>query len=103
MENLPLEKDEENNFNKTGNVYEKKFNHFVLTIILILISDSFAQNSNSTAAPAPDFPPSYYDVVALFLIAIIITGFIAIVYYEGRKEVVRIKKQYRHLQDLDNI
>ncbi|HMN50110.1 MAG TPA: cbb3-type cytochrome c oxidase subunit 3 [Ignavibacteriaceae bacterium] len=24
MENLPLEKDEENNFNKTGNVYEKK-------------------------------------------------------------------------------
>lgn len=70
----------------------KKFNHFVLIIILILISDSFAQNSNSTAAPAPDFPPSYYDVVALFLIAIIITGFIAIVYYEGRKEVVRIKK-----------
>lgn len=70
----------------------KKFNHFVLIIILILISDSFAQNSNSTAAPAPDFPPSYYDVVALFLIAIIITGFIAIVYYEGRKEVVRVKK-----------
>lgn len=70
----------------------KKFNHFVLIIILILISDSFAQNSNSTAAPAPDFPPSYYDVVGLFLIAIIITGFIAIVYYEGRKEVVRVKK-----------
>ncbi len=70
----------------------KKFNHFVLIIILILIADSFAQNSNSTAAPAPDFPPSYYDVVALFLIAIIITGFIAIVYYEGRKEVVRVKK-----------
>jgi cytochrome c oxidase cbb3-type subunit 3 len=64
----------------------------VLIIILILIADSFAQNSNSTAAPAPDFPPSYYDVVALFLIAIIITGFIAIVYYEGRKEVVRVKK-----------
>lgn len=70
----------------------KKFNHFVLIIILILISDSFAQNSNSTSAPAPDFPPSYYDVVGLFLIAIIITGFIAIVYYEGRKEVVRVKK-----------
>lgn len=70
----------------------KKFNHFVQIIILILISDSFAQTSNSTAATSPDFSPSYYDVVALLLIAIIITSFIAIVYYEGRKEVVQVKK-----------
>lgn len=68
----------------------KKFNHYSLIISLFLLSTSFAQTS--TAVPAPDFPPSYYDVVALFLIAIIITGFIAIVYYEGRKEVVKVRK-----------
>ena len=63
----------------------KKFNYFFMIISLILISNGFAQTT--TAAPKPDFPPSYYDIVALFLIAIIIIGFIAIVYYEGRKVV----------------
>ncbi|HCY76138.1 MAG TPA: cytochrome oxidase subunit III [Ignavibacteriales bacterium] len=57
-----------------------------MIISLILISNGFAQTT--TAAPKPDFPPSYYDIVALFLIAIIIIGFITIVYFEGRKVVV---------------
>lgn len=64
----------------------KKFNYFFMIISLILISNGFAQTT--TAAPKPDFPPSYYDIVALFLIAIIIIGFITIVYFEGRKVVV---------------
>ena len=63
----------------------KKFNYFFMIISLILISNGFAQTT--TTPPKPDFPPSYYDIVALFLIAIIIIGFIAIVYYEGRKVV----------------
>ena len=63
----------------------KKFNYFSLIISLLSLSTSFAQTT--TTAPKPDFPPSYYDIVAMFLIAIIIIGFIAIVYYEGRKVV----------------
>jgi cytochrome c oxidase cbb3-type subunit 3 len=47
----------------------------------------FSYSSNIYAAGESDFPPSYYDIVAMFLIAIIIIGFIAIVYYEGRKVV----------------
>ena len=58
----------------------KKFSYFSICISLFLVSSSFAQTTTTTAKP--DFPPSYYDIVAMFLIAI---SFIAIVYYEGRK------------------
>jgi len=61
----------------------KKFSYFSICISLFLVSSSFAQNTTTPAKP--DFPPSYYDIVAMFLIAIIIISFIAIVYYEGRK------------------
>ena len=61
----------------------KKFSYFSICISLFLVSSSFAQTTATTAKP--DFPPSYYDIVAMFLIAIIIISFIAIVYYEGRK------------------
>jgi cytochrome c oxidase cbb3-type subunit 3 len=61
----------------------KKFNRLtVLLTALILIF-----SSQIFAAGESDFPPSYYDIVAMFLIAIIIISFIAIVYYEGRKSV----------------
>ena len=61
----------------------KKFNHFtVLLAALVMIF-----SSPIFAAGESDFPPSYYDIVAMFLIAIIIIGFTAIVYYEGRKGV----------------
>ena len=61
----------------------KKFNHFTVllaALILFFTSPIFAAGES-------DFPPSYYDIVAMFLIAIIIISFIAIVYYEGRKGV----------------
>lgn len=61
----------------------KKFSYFSIVLSLLLVSSSFAQTTTTTAQP--DFPPSYYDIVAMFLIAIIIIGFTAIVYYEGRK------------------
>jgi cytochrome c oxidase cbb3-type subunit 3 len=63
----------------------KIFNHFSMVISLLMVSSSFAQTTTTT--PKPDFPPSYYDIVAMFLIAIIIIGFTAIVYYEGRKGI----------------
>jgi cytochrome c oxidase cbb3-type subunit 3 len=61
----------------------KKFNHF--TVLLAALVMMFS--SPIFAAGESDFPPSYYDIVAMFLIAIIIIGFTAIVYYEGRKGV----------------
>jgi len=59
----------------------KKFNHFtvLLTAFILMFSASVF------AAGESDFPPSYYDIVAMFLIAIIIIGFIALVFYEGKK------------------
>lgn len=73
------------------NLMKKKFNIFIIIFNLLLMSNSFAQTNQSTPVK-PDFPPSYYDIVALFLVAIIITGFIAIVYFEGRKVVVKEHK-----------
>jgi cytochrome c oxidase cbb3-type subunit 3 len=61
----------------------KKFNHFTILLVAFVILCS----SQIFAADESDFPPSYYDIVAMFLIAIIIISFIAIVYYEGRKSV----------------
>jgi len=66
----------------------KKFNHFTVlltALILFFTSPIFAAGES-------DFPPSYYDIVAMFLIAIIIIGFTAIVYYEGRKGVAEEKE-----------
>jgi cytochrome c oxidase cbb3-type subunit 3 len=61
----------------------KKFNRLtvLLTVFVLIFS------SKIFAAGESDFPPSYYDIVAMFLIAIIIISFIAIVYYEGRKSI----------------
>ena len=61
----------------------KKFKQFTVFLVAFI----FSYSSNIYAAGESDFPPSYYDIVAMFLIAIIIIGFIAIVYYEGRKVV----------------
>jgi cytochrome c oxidase cbb3-type subunit 3 len=38
-------------------------------------------------AAESDYPSNYYDKVAIFLILVIIIGFIAMIYFEGRKEL----------------
>jgi len=71
----------------------KKFNHFTVLLSALILFFT----SPLIAAGESDFPPSYYDIVAMFLIAIIIISFIAIVYYEGRtsinEEEVVLKKE----------
>lgn len=61
----------------------KKFNHFTVLLAAIILFFTLPV----FAAGETDFPPSYYDIVAIFLIAIIIISFIAIVYYEGKTAV----------------
>lgn len=68
---------------------KKMFNHFSIWLMIFILNTI---QSNVYAAGESDFPPSYYDIVAIFLIAVIILGFILIVYYEGRKPVVKVEK-----------
>ncbi len=65
------------------------FNHFSIWLTIFIL---ITTQSNVYAAGESDFPPSYYDIVAIFLIAVIIIGFIFIVYYEGRKPAVKVEK-----------
>ncbi len=69
-----------------------KFNKLFILSFGFSLQNLIAQN-NSTTTPTPvDFPASYYDVVALLLIAIIISAFIALVYFEGKKEVLKERR-----------
>ena len=48
--------------------------------------------SNLFAAGESDFPPNYYDTVALILLLIIVITLLSIIYYEGKPKVVKEKK-----------
>lgn len=48
-------------------------------------------SSGLLAAGEKDYPANYYDIVALFLILIIIIGFIALVYFEGKTELEEVE------------
>ena len=45
------------------------------------------------AAGEADFPENYYDKVAIFLVLVIIFGFLALAYFEGRQKPVTEKKK----------
>jgi len=47
------------------------------------------------AATGSDFPPSYYDVIAIFLIAVILLSFIALIYYEGKDSEIQNDKSFQ--------
>lgn len=44
-------------------------------------------------AAESDFPPNYYDLVAMFLILTIVAGFIALLYFESTKHIERKAKE----------
>jgi cytochrome c oxidase cbb3-type subunit 3 len=48
--------------------------------------------SNLFAEGESDFPPNYYDTVALILLLIIVISLLGIIYYEGKPKVVKEKK-----------
>ncbi|MFO7525342.1 MAG: cbb3-type cytochrome c oxidase N-terminal domain-containing protein [Ignavibacteriaceae bacterium] len=59
--------------------------NFLLIIVFTYSTQLFAAES--------DYPKNYYNIVALFLIFIIVSAFIALIYFEGRKEVIRSARE----------
>jgi cytochrome c oxidase cbb3-type subunit III len=77
-------------FNLKRNVnsnFEFRISKLTLTIAFAL---SFV--SNLFASGASDFPPNYYDTVALILLLIIVVALLSIIYYEGKPKIVKEKK-----------
>jgi len=57
----------------------------LLAFTLLFFSQTFAGG-------ASDFPPNYYDTVALILLLVIVVSLLSIIYYEGKPRVVKVKK-----------
>ena len=57
----------------------------LLSFILLFFSQTFAAGES-------DFPPNYYDTVALILLLVIVVSLLSIIYYEGKPKVVKEKK-----------
>jgi cytochrome c oxidase cbb3-type subunit 3 len=67
---------------------------------LIPVVFFFIAVNNTFAASESDFPPNYYDIVALVLIAIVIITFIGLIYFESKKEVEK-KREISLITKLD--
>ena len=68
---------------------------------LITIFFLFITVNTAIGAGESDFPPNYYDIVALILLAIVVIAFIGLIYFESRKEVE--KRKVSLITKLDHI
>lgn len=59
---------------------------------IITVFFLFLAVNTAIAAGESDFPPNYYDIIALVLIAIIMISFIGLIYFESKKETVKEKE-----------
>jgi len=66
--------------------------HKITSFLISSIGFGILMVSNGFAAGESDFPPNYYDTVALILLLVIIVTLLTIVYYEGKQKVVKEKK-----------
>jgi len=66
--------------------------HKVKLIFKSILSFTFLLFSNTLAAGESDFPPNYYDTVAVILLIVIVIALLSIIYYEGKPKVVKEKK-----------
>jgi cytochrome c oxidase cbb3-type subunit III len=64
----------------------------VVKMKLITINFLFIIANTAFAAGESDFPPNYYDIIALVLIAIVVIAFIGLIYFESRKESTKEKE-----------
>jgi len=61
-------------------------------LTLKLLAALFLFNNFLFAAGESDYPENYYDKVALFLILVIIVGFLSLVYFESKIKIVKEKQ-----------
>ena len=71
--------------NSRFNTRHSKLFYFI-TIILLQFSKLFAAGES-------DFPPNYYDTVALILLAVIVITLVSIIYYEGKPKKEKLAKE----------
>lgn len=57
----------------------------LFALVLLFVNNLFASGES-------DFPPNYYDTVAVILLIIIVITLLSIIYYEGKPKVVKEKK-----------
>ncbi|MBK9098393.1 MAG: c-type cytochrome [bacterium] len=57
----------------------------IFAFVLLFVNNVFAAGES-------DFPPNYYDTVALILLLVIVISLLSIIYYEGKPKVVKEKK-----------
>ena len=57
----------------------------LLLFFLLFFTQTFASGES-------DFPPDYYDTVALILLLVIVVSLLSIIYYEGKPKIVKEKK-----------
>jgi cytochrome c oxidase cbb3-type subunit III len=60
--------------------------------LLLIFTFVISSLKNLFAAGESDFPPNYYDTVALILLLVIVISLLSIIYYEGKPKVVKEKK-----------
>jgi len=68
----------------------KFLNRFSLIIILSLFVSAF---SFVMASGESDFPPGYYDIIAIVLVVIVMIAFLGLIYFESKKETELKKKE----------
>jgi len=66
--------------------------NFEFRISKLVIAFIFSFVNNVSAAGKSDYPPNYYDTVAVILLIVIVFALISIIYYEGKLKVEKQKK-----------
>jgi cytochrome c oxidase cbb3-type subunit 3 len=64
-------------------------NFFKISAVILFVLSFFTY---AFAEGESDFPPNYYDIVALVLLAIIVLSLLSIIYFEGKPKVEGKKK-----------
>jgi len=67
--------------------------HKVTLIFKSLLSFAVIFFPQTLAAGESDFPPNYYDTVALILLLVVVITLLSIIYYEGKPKVVKEEKK----------
>ncbi|NNG26953.1 MAG: c-type cytochrome, partial [Ignavibacteriaceae bacterium] len=71
-------------------MFNKIFNSVKMRLIIIFFL--FITVSNVFAAGDSDFPPNYYDIIAIVLLVIVVAAFLGLIFVESKKVPVKQKQ-----------